>query len=185
MKEIKITECKMDDALLQIDAISALNPKESSCLRLLTEEMFSMCMELLKVNLFEFKIDHQGNKYVLCISTKTQIDESVRTQLLSVSSSGKNTANKGIKGMLGAILEVFAIEGDPATYRAEWTYGMITGNHSHASMWSLSQYMDTAPKEKIRKEWDGIEKSIIASFADDVSIAVRSGMLEMAVTKQF
>jgi hypothetical protein len=52
-------------------------------------------------------------------------------------------------------------------------------------MWALSQYMEFAPKEKIKREWDGMEKSIIANFADDVSIGVRSGKLEMTVTKTF
>ena len=52
-------------------------------------------------------------------------------------------------------------------------------------MWTLSQYMEFAPKEKIKREWDGMEKSIIANFADDVSIGVRSGKLEMTVTKTF
>lgn len=185
MKEIRITESRMSDALSQIDAIADLNPKESSCLRLLTEEMFSMCTELLQVCVFDFKITHQDNQYALCLSTKTRVDEVAREQLLSVSSSGKNAANKGIKGVMGAILEIFSIEEDPALYNIDWARGMDMDSDDYSFMWILSQYTLSTPADKLRKDWDGIEKSIIANFSNDVTIAVRSGKLEMTVTKIF
>ncbi len=55
----------------------------------------------------------------------------------------------------------------------------------------VSLYVDAfaviefAPKEKVKSEWDGMEKSIIANFTDDASIGVPSGKLEMTVTKAF
>lgn len=54
-----------------------------------------------------------------------------------------------------------------------------------ACIWTLSQYMKYAPPEKAKDEWDGMEKSIIANFTDDVSIGVRSGMLNMTEAKTF
>lgn len=49
MKEIKITGCKIKEALAQVDTIEELGIKERGCLSLLTEEMFSMCHEILGV----------------------------------------------------------------------------------------------------------------------------------------
>lgn len=80
-----------------------------------------------------------------------------------MSSNGKNAANQGIKGMLGAVLEALSFGGDPAVYGALYSYGMHGLGGEYACMWSLSRYMDTAPQEKIKDDWDEMEKSIIAS----------------------
>lgn len=66
-----------------------------------------------------------------------------------------------------------------------WAYGLITPSGEYISMWILSQYIESAPKEKIKNEREGMEKSIIANFAGDVSIDVRNNKLEMTVIKTF
>lgn len=185
MKQIRITESKVSEALAQIDALEGLSPKDRGCLRLLAEEMFSMCRELLGAESLDFEVKREERRYTLRMFTKTRVGEEAREHFLSMSSSGKNAANQGIKGMLGAVLEVLSFEGDPELYGSSWTYGMNTPGGEYSCMWTLSQYMEAAPKEKIKSEWDGMEKSIIANFADDVSIGVRSGKLEMTVTKTF
>ena len=185
MKEIRITESKMSEALMQIDTLEGLSPKDSGCLRLLTEEMFSMCRELLDADVLDFEVKQEEGRYILRTVTKTRVKEEAREQFLSISSSGKNTANQGIKGILGAVLEMLSFEGTTDLYGPTWTYGMHAPGGGYACMWTLSQYIETAPKENVKSEWDGMEKSIIANFADDVSIGVRSDKLEMTVTKTF
>lgn len=185
MKQIRITESKMSEALTQIDALEGLGFKDKGCLRLLTEEMFSMCRELLDTNALDFELKCDERRYTLRTATKTRVDEKAREQFLSMSSSGKNAANHGIKGMLGAVLEAFESGAEQEISSSVWAYGMNTPSGEYTCMWSLSTYMDFAPKEKVKSEWDGMEKSIIANFADDVSIGVRSGKLEMTVTKTF
>ncbi|MEM1483446.1 hypothetical protein V6615_01065 [Oscillospiraceae bacterium PP1C4] len=100
-----------------------------------------------------------------------------------MSSSGKNVANQGTKGMLDAVLETLESGAEQELSTSVWAYGMSIPGGEYASMWTLSQYIKAAPKEKVKSEWDGMEKFIIANFADDVSIGVRSGKLEMTVTK--
>ncbi len=185
MKEIRIMESKMSEALAQIDRLEDLTPKNRGCLRLLTEEMFSMCRELLGAEHLDFEVKYDKGRYTLRAVTKTRVREEAREQFLSLSSSGKNAANQGIKGMLGAVLEVLSFEGGSDLYSPSWTYGMQTTTGGYSCMWTLSQYMELAPKENVKSDWDGMEKSIIANFADDVTIGVRSGKLEMTVTKIF
>ncbi|MEA4974014.1 MAG: hypothetical protein VB119_12725 [Candidatus Metalachnospira sp.] len=144
-----------------------------------------MCQELLNVDALDFEVKREKNKYTLHIVTKTRVREEAREHFLSLSSNGKNAANQGIKGMLGAVLEVLSFEGEPDHYEPAWAYGLHTPGGEFACMWTLSQYMELAPQEKVKREWGGMEKSIIANFADDVSIGVRSGKLEMTVTKIF
>ncbi|MEG1605570.1 MAG: hypothetical protein RR452_06185 [Clostridia bacterium] len=185
MKEIKITGSTMSEALSQIESLEGLRPKDSGCLRLLTEEMFSMCKDLLDVTQLDFEVKHDANQYVLRASTQTRVDEVAREQFLSMSSSGKNTANKGIKGLLDAVFEAMSFENDPSLTEAYLSYGMRMPRDGYTFMWTLSQYADAAPAENVKSAWDGMEKSIIANFADDISIGVRSGRLEMTVTKTF
>lgn len=65
MKEIRITESKMSEALTQIDTLDGLSPKDSGYLRLLTEEMFSMCKELLGADTLDFEVKRDNGRYAL------------------------------------------------------------------------------------------------------------------------
>lgn len=185
MKEIKITGCGSKEALEQIDTIEELGIKERGCLRLLTEEMFSMCRELLDVYSLDFEIKQDSKLYTLTGITEMRVNDTVREQLLSASSSGKNAANKGVKGILGAVFELFSMERDGEFYRSVSIYGMhnLGGAYGHA--WTLSRYITEIAANQGKNEWDGLEKSIIANFADDISIGVRSHRLKMTVTKTF
>jgi hypothetical protein len=185
MKEVKITESSMADALAQIEMLEGISPKNRGCLRLLTEEMFSMCRELLGTDVMDFVIRCEGKRYALCVASRTRVDTAAREQFLSMSSNGKNAANAGVKGMLGEILEALSFEGEPALGNAAWAYGISPTVGDYTCMWTLSHYMAEAPQQTLQNEWDGMEKSIIANFADDVAIGVRSGWLEMTVTKTF
>lgn len=186
MKEIKITGSKIKEALTQIDTIGELGFKERGCLRLLTEEMFSMCHKLLGVYSLDFEIKQDGRLYTLSGITETRVGEMAREQLLSVSSSGKNAANKGVSGILGAVLELFSMEREPEFYSTAPLYGMhdLDGNFRYYT-WTLSRYIEEIEANNGENEWDGLEKSIIANFADDVSIGVRCRRLEMTITKTF
>lgn len=183
MKEIKITESEIKEALAQIDALENLSTKDQGCLRLLTEEMFSMVKELLKKESLDFTVGLDNGKYTLCVATKTWVDDQAQKQFLSMSSSGKNAANKGAKGLLGLVLETLMYGATPVAYHTIIPYGMQTSYGDYSGLWTLSNYMEFAPPTTVRSDWDGMEKSIIANFADDVAIGVRSGNLEITVTK--
>lgn len=185
MKQISISETNINEAMAHIDLLDGLSPKNKGCLRLLTEEMFSMVKELLKTDTLDFEVKRDGMQYSLGVATKTRVDENARQEFLSMSSSGENTASRGVKGLIGSVLEALSYESTPGFYGAPSMYGMCTMGAEYACMWSLSAYLEKAPKEKVSAEWDGMEKSIIANFADDVAIGVRSGKLEMTVTKAF
>lgn len=147
--------------------------------------MFSMCKELLKTDKLDFEMRKTDNQYSLRIYVKRRVNEDARAHFLSMSSDGHNDANKGVKGIIGAVLETLSFDTDPDACSASLAYGMYMPGNEYTYMWSLSKYMDYTKKEKVKDEWDGMEKSIIANFADDVSIGVRSGKLEMTVTKTF
>lgn len=126
-----------------------------------------------------------GKLYTLSGTTEMRVRETAREQLLSVSSSGKNAANKGIKGILGAVLELYFMERNPEFYSTVPIYGMHYPHGNYGYTWALSRYITEIEANQGENEWDGLEKSIIANFADDISIGVRSHRLKMTVTKTF
>jgi len=58
----------------------------------------------------------------------------------------------------------------------------------YSSYFALSAYRDEIPlaaKEVQEEQWDGLEKSIIATLAKDVVIGVRNAKVEMIVEMEF
>jgi len=184
MKQLSLTGCNVSEAIDIMDGISELSPKNKSCIRLLTEEMFSMCKELLDIEDMDFQVEVFPDKCILKTITRTQIDDKTKRELLSVSSDGKNAANRGIKGFFGSVMETLFYEGAGTGYSPSMVCGVVTPGEENLYYWSLSQYIANAPKEEVKKEWDGMERAIIVNFADDVSVGMRSGKLEICVTKK-
>ena len=185
MKQVEVKECTAPQAMAQVDLLSGLNVKQKNSLCLLTDEMFSMIKELLKVDAPDFSILIDGNRYSLRASAKARVSEEARQEFLSMSKDGRNAANKGVKGMFGAILDLLVGDEAACALNPTWMLGSMTPDGDYAYMWTLSQYVQTASDAQAHEAWDGMEKSIIACFADDVVIGVRSGKLEMTVIKAF
>ncbi|OQA07177.1 MAG: hypothetical protein BWY65_01973 [Firmicutes bacterium ADurb.Bin373] len=70
IKQIKITGCKMSEALAHIGALEGLGPKDRGCLRLLTGGMFSMGEHLLETDTLDFALKGDGGRYTLGVVTK-------------------------------------------------------------------------------------------------------------------
>lgn len=185
MRRISIGEGSMTEALAQIDAMEGPNARQKSCLRLLTEEMYAMVKALLGVDVLDFDMVNEDRKYSLSVSAFARVSEEAREQFLSLSSDGRNAANRGILGMLGAVVDSLLYGDGSGDLNDNWHYGMCSPSGDYSRAWALSQYINVAPPEKAQKDWDGMEKSILANFADDITIAVRSGKLEMTVAKAF
>ena len=59
--------------------------------------------------------------------------------------------------------------------------------HSGSSLeWTLTQYKKSLGKaENATEAWDELEKSIVASIADDIGISIAGNRVEMTITKSF
>ena len=183
MKNLKISmnDIQMEDALAQIDVVSALTPKEKNCLRLLTEEMFSMMENVLQNREATFDLEQKGTEFKLGLSANVNVSQKAKDAYMSMAADGKNLAHKGIAGKIVAILDSL-VEGAPYVAPFDSPMG-IAGDYDY--MWTMSNYMDIASEEEKELDWDGMERSIIANFADDVMIGVRSNSLQMIVKKAF
>lgn len=177
---ISLSEVMMDEAIEQYELIPDLNHKERNCLRLLTEEMFSMLQSVVGEQNADFEIYRDGKAFSLTLKVDAVISPDVREKYMSMSRSGENIAYRGLKGKLLQMLEACAESCNAIPVGMDIPCDM----GDYTMMWSLSMYAAQSQNEK-DSMWDGMERSIIMNFADDVLIGIRNESLEMIVKKEF
>ena len=191
----------LDQALKQVELVSeykSLPKKNALHLRLLAEEMTGMLSSITSELEADFWIEDETkdkkDTFSLHLVTETPMNTEKREKLLSVTSSGKNAAAKGI---MGKIRDVFtrAFEPPDGSFAAEYSasnmlyYGMNVGGVTPIAMqvWSLNQYRDELEKNRGEEseEWDELERSIVANIADEVEVYIRDIEVELVIYKSF
>ena len=62
---------------------------------------------------------------------------------------------------------------------------MGTGCTDYACLWSLEQYRNGIERKENSEAWDELEKSVIASVADDVIVGVKGKQADIIIIKKF
>lgn len=179
---IQLSDVTMNDALHQIEVLQNIDGKQRNCLRLLTEELFSMMEQVLANREASFELIREGNEFSLGIVTRVRVSLDTKEELLSMSTDGKNLATKGLWGKISSLFEAMSYGAAmvPAT-----DAGINLDCGGYSQMWRMSMYLDNLPAEDRLAAWDGMEKSIILNFADDVMVGVRDSQVEIVVKKKF
>lgn len=179
---------QMEKALEQVEKVAVyknLSHKNALHLRLLAEEAMGMLRSIAGDVKGKFWIEDDNDLFELHLQVKTDTDEKQRKQLLSVSSSGKNEAARGI---MGKIRSFFAPEdGLPMFFDAS----MIDSPSEYSYMaWTMSEYekqvrINVEKKQRGAEEaWDELEKSVISNIADDVKVSISGRDVEMIMYKK-
>ncbi|MCL2096343.1 MAG: hypothetical protein FWH10_05485 [Oscillospiraceae bacterium] len=188
MKSDIYTEQHGTEAILgEVDRIGKfcrLSPSAAGKLRLLTEEMLGLTVRLFENLKYEFYVENEERRFILNLSAETFVSSSKKEKILSLSSSGENNmASKGIFGKISGIFE--------SLLTANGEYDPIYVPHYDsmgiATYFSLASYQNAIPKilKEEDDQWDGLERSIIATLAKDVIIGVRNNKAEMLVIIEF
>ena len=187
-----------DEALNQAEAVAVycgLDKKSALHLRLLTEEMMGLLHALTGELEAEFWIENKGMNFQLHMTTRTLMSLEKRDMLLSVSTTGKNAAARGV---LGKLLDVFAcsvVAQQGNSYAWYQEAGMVDPVAYAAQTaiidWSMQKYRKSV-EEKLaendpaaQEAWDELEKSIVNRLADEISIGIRGDRVEMVIYKRF
>ena len=178
------------DTAEKLARYGSLDDKSVLRLRLLAEELICMMPNLLSYGSGKFWAESEGNEYRLhlsvAIADKNNFD---RNAVLSVSSTGKNAAAKGIINKIYAAFEYMVEErAKLAKNNPYGFYMMSTPGGSESMAWSLLSYkedVDGSSGEDKDEAWDELEKSIIAKLADDVIVGVLNGKADITVKKSF
>ena len=194
MEELKMVSnklyfTKMSDNFRNIPAeaekvavFNELSHKKMLRLRLLAEELIGMMSQLVKYGDGEFWIENEGEKYELHIKliNKESVD---REKLLSVSSTGKNAAAKGIMGKLICAVEYMIDERSKVADAQYDFYGMGMMQYGDYAAWSLMNYRNNVDEASNEEAWDELEKSIIANLSDDVVVGIIGQNINVIVKK--
>ena len=137
--------------------------KESMHLNILSEEILEL-MQSYNPSEISFDIRMNGTVCEMRMTSKVDLHRQAEAELMSISSTGKNIAGKGLITTIRNVFESCR----NGTMRTE--------------KWSLQNYQANLLSGDVNAEEIG--RSIIVKLADDVQIGIRSGMAEMIVYKK-
>lgn len=153
----------------KVASYTGLEPKLTTRLQLMTEEMLSLARSVTGEMQASFWIENEGSQFDLHMATRTVMDKEKRYNLLSSASSRKNEAAKGFIGRLRDKLEeAMAAEVDHSEEEIPMDIVGDLANHAIED-----------------PEWDGYERSVLRRLADTIKIAIRGGQVEIIVSKNF
>jgi hypothetical protein len=179
----------------KIAAYNGLSEKEELKLSLLCEELVEMLPNLLKYGKGEFWIENNDKNYEIHarVEADTMLSSIDRDDILRVSTSGRNAAATGIMNKIKIAAEVMlsnyahtagtAGVNFPDTHYTYYNMGMYQDPVMGADQWSLMAYRDKS--EKNTEAWDELERSIIANLADDVTVGIIGGKVNITIKKKF
>lgn len=125
--------------------------------------------------------------YEIHLSAAADVPHERREELLKMATSGKNEFAKGFMGKLRQIFEVYLYSDSDTTndmVYIPYMGGMMGGieNFGLVNEWSLSRYQ--LQKDAKEEEWDELEKSVVAKLADDITVGVKNGKVELVIKKK-
>lgn len=187
----------ISEAAAKISAYNSLDKKQELRLTLLCEELVELLPNLLIFGNGEFWIENNGSSYEIhaVVEADDLLTAEDREEILSVSSSGKNAAATGIinkiriaaETMLASYVDSAGASGVYSTVPdidyAFYDQGMYADPLGYTNAWSLDRYRTEVKKGS--DDWDELEKSVIAKVADDVTVGIIKGKVEIIVTKKF
>ena len=191
--------CKIEKGVKDLDAIlkesekvaiyNELDHKQTLQLRLLCEDIDGMLPKIIDDFEGSFWIDFEDGECRVNLSIQfAQFTANKKKELLSLAKNKKNASVKGIVGKISAAIEEFFL--DEENTNAMWAMyqydGIVTDRSVESSYyWSLGQYKTTVKKEKKTEAWDELEKSVIASVADDIIVGVKGLQVDITIIKKF
>jgi hypothetical protein len=204
---MKSNVCKIENGTKDLDAIlkesekvavyNELSHKEALKLRLICEEIDGMLPNIIDDFSGDFWIDFENGVCKVNVSIElNKFTAEKKEGLVAIAKNKKNAAAVGIVGKIRSALEdVFLSEdsfggGDMSLgsrYFVTEYYNGMDAYHGvdYACLWSLEQYRSSVKKEEKSEAWDELEKSVIASVADDVIVGVKGKRADITVVKKF
>lgn len=194
--ELLITQQPEDmrDLLNKVELIAlytGMDHREATSMTLLAEEMILALRQI--INTFEgtFWMETSEDAFSLHLFIDAYADRESKKKLIALSSTGKNAKPKGFFGYVNAGLE--ALLTDDPEMAGYYAFGdpssiMEGGMHAHW-IYTYADYQNTVRQSTTRAtdeddDLKDIEKTIIDALADDLSVSVRSGKIEVTATKK-
>ena len=173
-------------------AYCGLDGKSVLRLRLLSEELIELIRPFADMFHGDFWLETTDNDIEIHLKTEIPMDQKTRKELLSVSSSGKNSAAKGLIGRIREMIATVTLPEDPESKEMAdqamslMSLGCQMGSHYGSNYsWSMNAYAASVNQNGSAKEeaQDELEKSIVANIADEVKVNIVGSEVEVVIYK--
>lgn len=176
---------------------NGLTRKETIQLRLLAEEMIGMQKGILGFVEGSFYLENRDRVYNLCLHSDVLVEDWTKEKFVELSTNKQNAAYSGFMGKIRMTIDNM-LNGTPGDiYMSGYDYNYmgdplifsscfkmpVRGEESYEQTWTLSQYREQAKGNE--DQWDELEKSIVASIADEVIVGARTNYVDIIVVKKF
>ena len=198
---MKSNVCKIENGTKDLAAIlkeservaeyNGLTHKQSLQLRLLCEEVDGMLPNIIEDFAGELWIDFEDGLCKVNVSIKIpEFNSAKKEDLIGISKDKKNAAAVGVVGKIrNAIENFFLDENSMSVYDSSAASFHLSTGYSegvdYSYLWSLEQYRKLLKPEEQTEEWDELEKSVIASVADDVIVGIKGKQADIIIVKKF
>ena len=198
---MKSNVCKIENGIQDLEAIlkesekvavyNELNHKQTLQLRLLCEEIDGMLPKIISGFDGDFWIEFENG--VCKINVSVELDRFTaekKKDLIAIAKNKKNAAAVGIGGKIRSVLEdAFLDERIARNLHVNVDSFHVATAYSVGAdcscLWSLHNYKNTVDKEENPENFDELEKSVIASVADDVIVGVKGRRADIVIVKKF
>ena len=174
-----------------VAAYNGLSHKQTLQLRLLCEELDGMLPYIID--------EFEGDLWIECENGVCKVNVSIKIpdfnagkkeELIDIAKNKKNAAAVGIVGKIRNAIEDFFLNEEAlgAFDVAPGMFHLATGYSEgidYSYLWTLEQYRCTVKQEEHEDEWDELEKSVIASVADDVIVGIKGKQADIVIVKNF
>ena len=175
-----------------------LSKRDTLRLDLLVEETLGMAKAMLEEFYGQIWFVADGKACEIHLEATADMNADKKEELLSVSSTGKNTATKGFMSRLGEIMSgmlhgvgntMDAYGKETMKYGIVHTPSVLSANTDMMTIWTLQTYRSDLNQarddEGVAEACDELEKSIVAKLADDVLVGVKGDRIDLVIKKQF
>ena len=175
----------------KVATYNGLTHKQNLQLRLLCEELDGMLPNIVEKFEGSLWIEFEDGICKIKASINSPEFDSEKTEeLIDISKDKKNAVSVGIVGKIRNAIKNFFLNHDTALAFATASESFyFTPDYNMGVdctyLWSLEQYRDSVKKEGQAEAWDELEKSVIASVADDVIVGVKGSLADITIVKKF
>ena len=198
---MKSNVCKIEKGTKDLELIlneservaeyNGLTHKQTLQLRLLCEEIDGMLPNI--IDDFDGDIWIEFEDGVCKVQVSIQIPDfniDKKEDLIDIAKNKKNAAAVGIVGKIrNAIENMLLNESSVGAFIPDYRSICIGTGYcegvDYSYLWSLEEYRSTVKKEEKPEDWDELEKSVIASVADDVIVGVKGKQANITIVKKF
>ena len=175
----------------RVAAYNGLDGKQTLQLRLLCEELDGMLPNIIGDFDGELWIELEDGVCKIHASVQIpELDTEKKEGLIAIARNRRNAAAVGLVGKIRDAIENLFLDKESmeALSLSTGSLGFGTGASEgvdYSYFWRLDEYRSSVSREEQTEAWDELERSVIASVADNVTVGVRGKNATIVIMKSF